>query len=742
MSSVVTTERGLRVETDAGCYELTAVTPSIVRVRRGVGETPLERYGFLETELPVPAFEITTDDRPTLSTAALSVSLDPSGCVTTSDADGQELLRELEPGRSGSKLQATFRLPPDLRFFGLGDQSRDRLEHRGTIADLLVLNVKSYVPIPLLLTTGGFGILVNTTRRLLFDLGATHEDRYGFEAAEGELDYYLIAGPSLKQILANYCELTGLPPLPPKWAFGLFFICRTQADAHELMEDCWHFRNADIPCDAISLEPGWMAKNYDYAVTKDWHPERFPVPSYCRHGRHNFLNAAIRMGFKPGLWLCNDYDLSWEEERRVAASRPQAAADEGESSAGHEQDEHVLRPRYMDQLTRRDEPWFRHLEDFVEQGVRYFKQDGANQVLLHPDRLYGNGMTDDEMHNLNPLLYAKQMYLGFLEQTGQRPFVFTVSGWTGMQRYANTWTGDTGGEHGPLAACLNLSMTGHGMTTPDMEVTSKEGIHFGFLLGWAQLNSWNYWRHPWLLGEPLTDIFRDYAKLRYMLIPYLYSCAWSAHTTGLPLLRAMPLEFTEDPETHNLLNQYLLGPSLLVGAFTDRVYLPAGTWYDAWRGQRFDGPGWVEPDVPADRGGPIFARAGSLLPMGEAMDYVGQRPETDLTVHVWPGPASTFTLYEDDGLSMGYLEGHGRATLLRQERFGSGLKVTVAASAGTFPDALTARALGLVAHLETQPNEIWVNGEETTGEWHPELLTLAVDLEQRAVDEAVEIVIR
>ena len=259
------------------------------------------------------------------------------------------------------------------------------------------------------------------------------------------------------------------------------------------------------------------------------------MPSYDRTpGRYTFLRAARRMGFKPGLWLCCDYDLSFEEERRAAA-RDAAGGDPrggGQAERGFEQDEHLGHARRMDDLTKPQTPWYEHLRDFVSQGAEWFKQDGANQVLDHPDRLYGNGMHDDEMHNLYPLLYSRQMYEGFAEHTGRRPMCFTPAGWTGLQRWTGTWTGDTGGEERPLAACLNLTMSGHGMVTVDMEVTTPEGIHFGFLLPWAQLNSWNYFRHPWFQGKELQGIFTAYARLRYALLPYLYAAAWEAHRTG------------------------------------------------------------------------------------------------------------------------------------------------------------------------------------------------------------------
>jgi alpha-glucosidase (family GH31 glycosyl hydrolase) len=216
----------------------------------------------------------------------------------------------------------------------------------------------------------------------------------------------------------------------------------------------------------------------------------------------------------------------------------------------------------------------------VDEGAHWFKQDGANQVLEHPDRLWGNGMTDARMHNLYPLLYSRQMLQGFREHTGLRTFTFTPSGWAGLQALTGTWTGDTGGGEGPLVACLNLSLSGHGMNTCDMDVTTPAGIQFGMMLPWAQLNSWNYWRHPWLQGERLQAIFTDYARLRYRMLPYIYSLAREARETGLPMMRAMPLHWPDASDAYDCLRQYMFGPSLLVSAFTDEVWLPEGIWHN------------------------------------------------------------------------------------------------------------------------------------------------------------------
>ena len=747
---VEATDQGVVLRTAGHTLRIDMLTEGIARVRKYPGDTPprswLIRYGFFRDEWPPVRTDVQqSDDTVTLTTKHMTFSIGAqTGALALHNAAGDELLKEYEPAMAGPKpgMRLRFALPPDRKFFGLGDQTRERIEHRGTKGDLWVRNVKSYIPIPLVLASDGVGLLMNTTHRTWFDLGATSPEWFGFEAEDATLDYFVLVGKSPKDLLVHYTDLTGRPPMPPKWALGLWFICRTQADAREFMDDCSALRAHDIPCDAISLEPGWMAKNYDFSIDKDWHPDRFPIPNYAKTGRHNFFPAARRMGFKPGLWLCCDYDLSFEEERRLGAAAETPDEEASAFAEGHEIDEHFEHDRRLDTLTRPDQAWFEHLKQFVDQGAEWFKQDGANQVINHPDRLYGNGMRDDEMHNLNPLLYSKQMYLGFKEHTGRRPFAFTVSGWAGLQRWTGTWTGDTGGEEGPLGAVLNLSLSGHGMSTCDMEVTTREGIHFGLLLPWAQLNSWNYWRHPWYQGKELQKIFTDYTRLRYRLLPYLYGIAWEAHTYSTPMLRAMPLEFPDDPECNTLIRQYMFGPALLVGAFTDRVYLPAGEWFDFWTGERYTGPKWVEPQIPADRGGPLLVRAGAIIPMGQVMNYVDEKPDDQLTIHIFAGADGTFTLYEDNGSDFSYQRGARRTTEIRHTTVDGALTIELAAGDGTFDGAVQRRSLTFVVHGIAQPQSIELDGTKAQWTWDEATATATVAAGERPVDQATTLVVR
>ena len=687
--------------------------------------SPLNRYGFITEDSPPESLKESTDKTSaTLATDRAKLVLNKADPLSLTlqfgDAPGQLHARIR---RNADVFEIEFDLADSEQLFGLGDQGRDHLQRRGTKALMKVANVTSYIPIPLILSTRGYGLLLNTTRIHGWDLGATDPDKLRIRLPGPTLDAYLFHGLSLKDLLGTYTQLTGKPVLPPKWSFGLWFICRTQANDFEVTSNARKFRELCLPCDVLGLEPGWQEKFYDLSTDKKWSEQRFPIPEYAPNGPNNFINALKRMGFKLELWLCNDYDLSYQAERSIGNQ----IASQDTSGQRHfddfEQDPHFAHAVRLDKYTKPEEPWFEHLKKFVDQGADFFKQDGAFQISDHPDRLYGNGMTDEEMHNLYPLLYSQQMFAGFKDHTGRRPCCFTAAGWVGLQRYTGTWTGDTGGGAKTLTACLNLALSGHSLVTCDMEVQTTQGIHYGFLMPWAQLDSWNYWRHPWLQGDELYAAFEYYAHLRSQLIPYLYTYAYHAHTTGVPMMRPLIMEFPDDPQAAFVLTQWFLGRELLCNSFSRQLYLPAGLWHDFWTGSVQTGPVTLEYQPPEHRGGALFVRDRSIVPLGPVVQYVGQLTDQGFTLHVflYEQGRAEFELYDDDGVSFAYQQGQFERHLLQAELLVGKLSVM-------FPGELAVDAV--VAHLAQEPAQVLINGRDTAGQWRPEQKLMHISLSE------------
>jgi len=667
-------------------FSVQAIAPQTFRLRatreNEFAPSTLERYRILTTnpEQNLAVNMVANDSAIVLRTSAGTLSVArATGQFTLAGADGKVLLACDEPPwlGAGGGFQCALALDPDEPIYGLGDVSRDGLDRRTLLAKMWVVNVAAYIPLPLAMSPRGWGVLLNTTWRQHIDVGARRENHLTFSVPHGELDLLLFVGAGLPALLDHYTDITGKPALLPLWGYGLTYVCNQQANAREMLEEAERFRRERIPCDLIGLEPGWMSKHYDLSTEKCWHPERFFLPPWATKGPATFLGALQRLGFRLSLWLCCEYDLTFEEERQAGSVAAPVAAPVFHPD-DFEQDEHFGHEgRRFDALTKPDEPWFAHLKKFVDQGVAAFKLDGAYQVNEHPDRLYGNGMTDEQMHNLYPTLWSKQMALGFTEQTKQRPMIYSSGGYLGIQRYAATWAGDTGGGAKPLVSMLNLGLSGMSNVTCDMDVFSPAGIHFGFLQPWSQLNNWAYWRQPWYLEPPLKAMFQFYAQLHYRLLPYIYSAAHVANRTGLPVMRAMVLAFPGDDRCRNLLSQYMLGDWLLTAAFQESVYLPAGQWIDYWTQAVMEGGRDVPATFPADRGGPLFVRGGAIIPTWPPMQYVGEKPVETITLDIYPAGHSEYELVEDDGISLAYRDGAVTRTQIVCDADRAGVRVTI-----------------------------------------------------------------
>jgi len=646
-----------------------------------------------------------------------------TGEVSISDSrSGKKYLHQLNASVSNGMSKVVFNtVSKDENWIGFGDQTRKRLYHRGYLADCNVRNVQSYIPVPYFMSTEGAGVLVNTTYHIVFDMAKSNPDQYFWLDKSGNIDYYVIAGNDFHDLIDKYTDLTGKPQLPPEWSFGLWYVCRTQANDHEAMSDALNFRREEIPCDVIGLEPGWMEKNYDYSIKKDWSTERFPFPDWVNRGPASFVKAIKRMGFKMELWLCIDYDLSYEEERKIGndLTKPKKiSSDPSNVNQAFDVDANLERGAvFLDQWTKRDEPWFEHLKKFVRQGISFFKQDGSNQVNLHPDRLWGNGMKDDEMHNLYPLMYSRQMYDGYKSFTNLRPVVFTDAGWTGFQSFSGTWTGDTGGSLATVGALTNTSIVGHSWSTVDMDVMSKEGIHFGYLAPWSQINSWTYYKMPWVQGEELLNMHKYYSRFRAKLIPYLYTWAKEATKTGWPLLRPLTLEFPSDKNCRDNVHQYLLGRDLMVSTFNKNVYFPEGEWKDYWTGEITKGNQEKTVLWPEDRGGALYIRSGAIIPFGPLMQYRGEKPMTEMTLYVFPDKKeSLLNFYEDDGVSFDHLRGDFSSTPIKTQKNDDAIVVEIGKPTSSFKGMVNNRTWDVILHADTKPSSVLYNNKQVAND--------------------------
>lgn len=711
---------------DGTFMRVDVLSPRLFRIRydktEAWTESAMNRYGVLTATFPEAAFRrAEVGDALTLSTAEAALTVNrKDGRVSFATAEGRALTRQAAPNRpADGGFDVRFALAKDERIYGLGDSNRDNVMRRGGSYDIWVLNVTSYIPVPMALSSCGWGLLLNTTWRNTFDVGKSDPDAMVCTAHGGGLDYYLFCGADYRSLLETYTTLTGRPALLPIWGYAFTYVCNQNIDAFNLVNEALEFRKQEMPCDVIGLEPGWMEKFYDQSTKKKWNPQRFPIPYWAPKGPHTFLGALARKGFKLSLWLCCDYDLGVYEEQCATGSKPTAGASPDNAQAGETgvwHDDRIEKDKTKKPDAKKEpaqdgsEPWFEHLKKFVDQGVACFKLDGCAQVVEHPTRKWGNGMSDEEMHNLYPLIYAKQMTRGFEEHAKRRSMVYSAGGYAGVQQYVATWAGDTGGGAKPLASMLNLGFSGHSNHSCDMDVNSAEGIHFGFLQTWAQENNWDYWYQPWLIKDELIPVFRAYDQLRYKLLPYLYSSAAEAAQTGYPVMRAMPLAYPDDPSWDGCLGQYMLGDFLLVSAYTKQLRLPAGVWTDFWTGQTVEGPATLPVKVSDGHGGALLVKAGAIIPTWPSLSHVEKGWSSEVGLLVYPTAKSAFTLYEDDGTSLGYRRGEFAQTRLTCEMAGKRVALMIGGREGKYAGMPASRAFTASIRLPVKPATVTLDG--------------------------------
>lgn len=596
------------------------------------------------------------------------------------DGLGSHFVRPLGYARAadGAVTQVTesLALRADEHLFGLGEKFTplDKVGQRivnWTVDPFGSTTERSHKNVPFLWSTRGYGLLVNTGRRITFELGTESCQSYTVAVDGPYLDLYLIYGPTPAEILARYTELTGRSPVPPKWSFGLWMsgagLYRDELAMQRLVEG---LDEHEIPCDVVHVDPWWM--RWRRYCDFEWDRSAFPDPE-------RFAAELHRRGLRLSLWQHPYISVESElfavgEKHGYFVRRPDGSVyviDYGLSLAPRPGD--ALEPgdraktwnapvAIIDLTDPGAMSWFRDLmRPVLAGGADVFKTDFGEDIPA--DAVFANGLTGAEMHNLYPLYYNRAVYELTEELKGQG-LVWSRAGYAGSQRYPTCWSGDPAADW-PSLACtirggLSLGLSGvpfwsndigayRGRPSPRLYVRWAQ---FGLLCPHARCHGESE-REPWSYGPEAVAIFRRYAGLRYQLFPYLYSLAHEAARTGLPVMRAMPLAFADDANVYDKDLQYMLGPWLLVAPIYDEgdtrtVYLPAGRWIDYWTGQTYTGPDNITVQAPLDTL-PLFVRGGALIPMMAPARRMPVTAVDPLFVDAYPDGESSYRLYEDEG---------------------------------------------------------------------------------------------
>lgn len=590
----------------------------------------------------------------------------------------------------------SFSMEDGERFYGGGSTSRDHIQHRGEFLRMWTTYQQTEIPMPFMMSSRGWGVYNNSTRKSFFDIGNQQKSKFNIINTFDEADFFLMMGKDMPAILNEYTLVTGRTYVLPKWAYGLCFGPNMREEQFDILNDAVRFRQFDVPCDVFWLEPQWMEKRYDFSTKKKWNYDRFSPEPYWLQDQypktmHNrlFIGKLRSMGFHLGLWLCEEYDLSIQEEDIIAERT-------GGKLSGQEH-------------------WMDHLTVFMDQGVEGFKLDPARTIDNHTNWEYYNGRTDKEMHNLNQVLLPKQMRELGRKYNGKRTWHHYCGGWSGTQRWTASTSGDNGGGKTALYDQLNLGMSGFLNTSCDVMSVPRElemqGLHFGLFLPWVQINSWFSMMHPFYYAKEEQDIYRFYVKLRYSLAPYIYSMALEAAQNGMPIVRSMPLCFPDDRNCDDMTYQYMFGDNFCVGIFTNEIYLPKGTWTDAWSGEKIVSKGETfTREYPSNRAGLLFIREGAIIPTQPDVEYLGARPFDRVILKVYPHGDSAYTMLDDDGESYEYENGGIASTLFESHERDGGVEVVVNPVQGSFKGMPSEREYSFRIQRDSRPASVSLNG--------------------------------
>jgi alpha-glucosidase len=623
-------------------------------------------------------------------------------------------------------------------------------------------NLYASIPFTLVLSGGqAWGLFVDSTTRVEFDLAHDDPQRAWFGASNGDLIYYVFCGPTPADVLARYTELTGRTPMPPLWALGNGQSRFSYETAEEVRQIARSFRERDIPCDTLYFDIDTL----DGYRVFTWNPISFPDPE-------GLLAELREMGFHAvtivdaGVKVDEHYPVYTEGRARdLFCKTPRGDDYQNAVWPGV-----CAFPDFTNPETRTW--WGDQHRPLLEAGVDGIWSDMNEPALfipsnstMPPDVIHPGGGKPQlhiQMHNAYGSLMAQAAREGLLRlQPGRRPFVISRSGYAGIQRHALLWTGDNSSTWEHLAMSLpqlqNLGLSGVGWAGVDVggfygDTTGElltRWTEFGLFQPFCRNHSEKQTRHqePWLFGEPYESICRAMLKLRQRLLPYLYSLFEECHRTGTPILRPLLWAYPEDQATYSMDDQFLCGDALLVAPVTRpgveyrHVYLPAGRWFHFWTGARVDGPAHILVHAPLGQPA-IYVRANTAVPLWPEMNHVGQHEADPLTFVLYPSEGrGGASFYEDAGEGYEHLDGFVARRAVTCEVEAGHIRVVIGEREGKFVPARRHFRLDLrgIAH---EPEAVESGTNPASWQFDPEERRLIVDVAETAASQSIDLSMR
>lgn len=740
---------GLELQSGAQRLRVTAIANDILRVRIAPqGEFPEDASWVVPAPLRDASVAVTAWSKPDaegFDTASLSVRVERATLrLTVSDLAGHVISADAIDhaiDTQGAAFTLRKQIGADQHFFGLGDKTGP-LDRRGAAfvnwnTDMYGFQESTdpiYKSIPFFIATGGaggsYGLFLDNTWRSRFDFGKTDPDTLEFGAAGGPIDYYLIAGPSLKRVVERYTDLTGRPPLPPLWSLGFQQSRFSYMSAQEVRELAARFRKERIPADAIWLDIDYQDRYRPFTTNKQAFPDLAELVATLR-AEHFRLVAisdlhiadAPNQGYAP-------YDSG------IAGDQFLKRAD-GALYVGPVWPGPAVFPDFTRASTRL---WWGELfKSQVTAGIAGFWNDMNEPAIFDTPsktmpldtvhRIDEPGFaprtaTHAEIHNVYGMENSRATYEGVRQLApDERAYVMTRASFAGGQRYAVTWTGDNSSTWNHLklsvSMLLNLGLSGFAYSGADV------GGYIGapspeLLTRWIELGAFmpvfrdhfgkgDVRKEPWVDGPRHTAIRRHFIEERYRLLPYVYALADDNSRSGAPLMRPVFYDYPEalgapcGQDTTFMLGAALLiaPPPVLESPAKYAICLPAGGWYDYWSGadaatlprgagrageagSASDRAGLVLESEPSLSRLPVFVRAGTILPRQPLTQSTTEAPQGPLALDIYPGEDCHGEIYLDDGHSMAYTRGEFLRQQVRCETRQDGLVIRFEERAGSF----------------------------------------------------------
>ena len=685
-----------------------------------------------------------------------------SALVAFERLDGEPLIQEsartLRPATVAEEnvfhAKQQWRISDQEGLYGLGQHQDGVMNYRGH--DVTLVQTNTVAVNPFLVSTKGYGLLWDNTSKTIFsdkESGAS----FWSEVAD-RIDYYVIAGDTIDDVIAGYREATGQAPMLGKWAYGYWQSKERYRTSDELMSVVREYRERQIPIDNIvqdwnywaDYKPGdeiatWESASANWS-SLSFHPSTYPDPSRLIAEIQNDYHMHYMISIWPALGPATDVYRELD-------------------AAGHlYEPEHWSTGRIYDAFSEdaRDIYWKYLKAGLIDKGVDALWMDGTepelgDQHLVEVSesniKRFGETARGSMAKNLNAysLMTTSGAYENFRRDVpDKRFFTLTRSAFAGQQRNAAaTWTGDINARfdvfRDQISSGVNFSMAGIPYWTTDIGAFFIEGTDKGkgpalypkghtdpsyreLYVRWFQFGAFSPLfrshgtgtpREVWRFGEPgdwAYEALVRFDHLRYRLLPYIYSTAWRVTNEGYTLMRGLPMDFTHDRATFDIDNQYLFGPSMMVVPVTEHqyfplegaadsspmidLYLPSQTdWYDFWSGKRYQGGQTISTPTPIDEM-PILVPAGSIIPLGPRKQWATEKQEDPIELRIYPGADAEFVLYEDENDGYDYEQGVYATIPIQWDD--ARKEFTLGERSGSFPGMLRERTFRVVVVSEQQ----------------------------------------